>query len=90
MVISQTRLHLAEYRESFGTHPAIWGGICSVSVLLDSFTDEQFDAHLDEVIAAAGDGRGMIFSIADTAPPAASLDRIRRIGERLADFGPVP
>ncbi len=85
-----TRLHLAEYRESFGTHPAIWGGICSVSVLLDSFTDEQFDAHLDEVIAAVGDGRGMIFSIADTAPPAASLDRIRRIGERLADLGPVP
>lgn len=84
-----TRLHLSEVREAFGTHPAIWGGICSVSVLEDSFTDEQFEAHLDEVIEAVGDGRRMILSIADTTPPAASLDRIRRIGERLATFGPV-
>ena len=84
-----TRLHLSEVREAFGTRPAIWGGICSVSVLEESFTDEQFEAHLDEVIEAVGDGRGMIFSIADTTPPAASLDRIRHIGARLATFGPV-
>ena len=84
-----TRLHLAEVRERFGVRPAIWGGICSLSVLEQSFSDEQFEAHLDEVIEAVGDGRGMIFSVADTMPPAASLDRIRRIGERVADFGPV-
>lgn len=84
-----TRLHLSEYRECFGVRPAIWGGICSVSVLEESLTEEQFDAHLDEAIEAAGDGRGMIFSIADTTPPNASLDRIRRIGERLAESGPV-
>ncbi len=84
-----TRLHLAEVREAFGTRPAIWGGICSASVLEQSFTDEQFEAHLDEVIEAVGDGRGIIFSIADTMPPAASLARIRHIGERLATFVPV-
>lgn len=81
-----TRLPLAEYRRVFGSHPAIWGGICSASVLPDSFTDEQFEAHLDEVIAAAGDFRGMIYSIADTTPPDASLDRIRYIGDRLAEL----
>ncbi|MCD6362281.1 MAG: hypothetical protein J7M38_15595, partial [Armatimonadetes bacterium] len=78
-----TRLPLAEYRREFGTRPAIWGGICSVSVLDQAMTDEEFEAHLDDVIGAVGDGRGMIFSIADTTPPDASLARIRRIGERL-------
>ena len=84
-----TRLPLRRYREVFGDHPAIWGGICSSSVLPSAFTDAEFEAHLDEVIEAAGDGRAMIFSIADTTPPDASVDRIRRIGERLAETGPV-
>jgi len=76
--VPMTRLPLAEYRREFGTRPAIWGGVCSVSVLDDSMTDEEFEAHLDDVIGAVGDGRGMIFSIAD---------RIRRIGERLGEHG---
>lgn len=89
-----TRLTLAEYRRVFGRRPAIWGGICSASVLRDSFSDEQFEEHIEEAIAAAGDleageGRGLIYSIADTTPPDADLDRLRYIGERLAELGPV-
>ncbi len=84
-----TRLPLATYREAFGSRPAIWGGVCSSSVLPSSFTDAEFEAHLDEIIEAAGDFRGMIYSIADTTPPDASIERIRRIGERLAELGPV-
>jgi len=83
-----TRLPLAAYREAFGNHPAIWGGICSASVLPSSFTDAEFEAHIEEVIEAAEDFRGMIYSIADTTPPDASIDRIRRIGERLAQIDP--
>jgi hypothetical protein len=83
-----TRLPLSEYREAFGSHPAIWGGICSASVLPESFTEAEFEAHLDEVIEAAGDFRGMIYSIADTTPPDASIQRIQRIGERLRGLTP--
>jgi len=84
-----TRLPLSAYRDAFGGHPAIWGGVCSSSVLTSSFTDAEFEAHLDEIIEAAGDFRGMIYSIADTTPPDASIERIRRIGERLAYLGSV-
>jgi uroporphyrinogen-III decarboxylase len=83
-----TRLSLQDYREAWGDRIAIWGGLCSVSVLPGSFSEEQFEAHLDEALAAAGDGRGLIFSLADTTPPEASLDRIRRIGERIEEWTP--
>lgn len=82
-----TRLSLADYRRDFGTRPAIWGGLCSVSVLPESMTYEQFEAHVEEAITAVGDGRGIVFSLADTTPPGASLERIRRVGERLAVAG---
>ena len=63
------------------------GRLCSVCVLPQSFTDAQFEAHLDEALAAAGDGRGIILSLADTTPPDASLERIRHIGERVYEYG---
>lgn len=79
-----TKLTLADYRRDFGTRPAIWGGLCSVCVLPESMTDAQFEAHVDDAIAAVGEGRGIVFSLADTTPPAAALERIRRGGEKLA------
>jgi uroporphyrinogen-III decarboxylase len=83
-----TRLSLGEYRDEFAGKIAIWGGICSVSVLPQSFTDEQFERHIDDALAAVGDGRGLIFSIADTTPPGASIERIRHLGERIAGYHP--
>lgn len=82
-----TRLTLADYRRDFGTRPAIWGGLCAVSVLPESMSDEQFEAHVDGAIEAVGDGRGIVFSLADTTPPGASLERIKRIGEKMAAWG---
>ncbi len=81
-----TRLPLSRYRELFQDRIAIWGGLCSVSVLPQSCTDAQFEAHVEEALAAIGDGRGLIFSIADTTPPDASLERIAHIGERLREY----
>lgn len=82
-----TRLTLADYRAAFGARPAIWGGLCSLCVLPESMTGEQFEAHVEDAIAAVGEGRGIVFSLADTTPPAASLERLRWIGERLARVG---
>ncbi|MBM3476294.1 MAG: hypothetical protein FJX75_23730 [Armatimonadetes bacterium] len=83
-----TRLSLRDYREAFADRIAIWGGLCSTCVLPASFTDEQFEQHTTDALDAAGDGRGLILSLADTTPPEASLERIRRIGERIA--GSIP
>ena len=78
-----TRLALADYRREFGVKLAIWGGLCAICVLPQSMTQEQFEAHVEEAINAVGDGRGIVFSLADTTPPGASVERIKWIGERL-------
>lgn len=80
-----TRMSLADYRRDFGTRPAIWGGLCSICVLEDSMTREQFEAHVEAAISSVGDGRGIVFSLADTTPPGASVERLRWIGDRLSD-----
>jgi uroporphyrinogen-III decarboxylase len=80
-----TRLSLREYREQLGTQPAIWGGLCSICVLPESFTEAQFEEHVQSALESVGDGRGIVFSLADTTPPAADVRRIRRIGQLIAD-----
>lgn len=85
-----TKLSLADYREAFGVRPSIWGGLCSVCVLPQSMSEEQFLAHVQGALEAVGDGRGIVFSLADTTPPGASLERIRAIGEMIAAWEPGP
>lgn len=83
-----TRLSLREYREAFGDRIAIWGGLCSTCVLSSVFTEAQFEQHLDDALSAVGNGRGIIFSLADTTPPEASMQRLRRVGERIGEWAP--
>ncbi|MEN6645256.1 MAG: uroporphyrinogen decarboxylase family protein [Armatimonadia bacterium] len=80
-----TRLSLEQYRRDFEGEVAIWGGLCSVCVLGESMTEEQFEAHVGEAIAAAGDGKGIVLSLADTTPPGAEVGRLRRIGEMVGE-----
>lgn len=84
-----TRLSLRDYREQFAGKIAIWGGLCSLSVLPQSFTDEQFVKHVDEALQAVAGGRGIVFSVADTLPPDADIDRVRYIGERVESLKPA-
>lgn len=84
-----TRLSLADCHARMGNSVAIWGGICSVSVLPGSFTEVQFEDHINAALDAFPDGCGIVYSIADTTPPDASLDRIRRIGEIIGAQQPM-
>ncbi len=80
---------LAELRRGMGDRTVVWGGIPSVALLDDSMSDEQFETYLDAVFADLGTGERLILGVSDNVPPAANLDRIARITERVATFGPV-
>lgn len=84
-----TRLTIGEIRQAFDGQITIMGGIPSVALLRDSMNDRQFEQFLDDFFEQIGAGDHLILGISDTTPPAAEFDRLRRIAERIEEFGPV-
>ena len=80
---------LAEARAAWGDRVIIWGGVPSV-MLEDPFTDEQFEAYLDDLFRTVAPGSAFILGIADNAMPGSKIERIRRITEIVEERGTVP
>lgn len=80
---------LAEARQAWGDRVIIFGGVPS-SILEDPFTEEQFEAYMDEVFRAIAPGRAFLLGIADNAMPGSKIERIRRITEMVDQRGWCP
>jgi methylmalonyl-CoA mutase cobalamin-binding domain/chain len=78
-----TKVRVEEYYRAWGDKLTLWGGIPSNLLLAESTSDENFEAYLDHLFKSIGDGRRMIFGIADTTPPNAVYERLLRIGDRV-------
>jgi len=85
-----TKVRIEEYYQRWGDKLTLWGGIPSNLLLSESASDEEFEAYLDHLFTSIGDGRRMIFGIADTTPPNAVYDRLRRIGDRVEKEARLP
>ncbi len=86
---TNSSLSLKEVRDVFGDKITIWGGIPSISVLENTMSDYEFEAHINGMFEAIGAGDHMILSIADTTPPDAEFSRIEYIAKKAREFGPV-
>jgi len=84
-----TKLTLREIKTAFSGRITIWGGIPSISVLENSMSDYEFDKFIDMTMESAGRGDHLILSIADTTPPGAKFERIKKIAKKAREFGPV-
>lgn len=84
-----TSLSLKEIMSRLEDRITIWGGIPSIAVLEESMSDYEFEAYLDKLLSNIGDGKHIIFSIADTTPPGAKFERIKLIAEKIREFGSV-
>jgi hypothetical protein len=84
-----TSLTLKEVRNVFGSRITIWGGLPSICVLEDSMSDYEFEKYINEILENIGSGDNLILSFADTTPPAAKFERIKRVAGLVRKFGPV-
>ena len=84
-----TSLTLQAVKEKFAGKISIWGGIPSISVLESSMSQYDFEKYIDQLLGGIGRGDHLIFSIADTTPPAARFDRILYLQKKIKEFGPV-
>ena len=80
---------LAEARAAWGDRVIIWGGVPS-AILEPAFTDEQFEACMDEVFRVIAPGKAFILGIADNAMPGSDIRRIRRITQMVNERGKCP
>jgi methanogenic corrinoid protein MtbC1 len=85
-----TKVRIGEYYRRWHEKLVIFGGIPSNILLEDIVDDDGFDGYLDEMLKAVVPGDRLIVGIADTTPPNASWDRLRRLGDRLRQEGRLP
>ena len=85
-----TKVRLEEYYRRWRDRLTIFGGIPS-NILLDDLTSAaDFEGYLDAMFKNLTPGDRLIVGIADTTPPQANWDRLRRIGDRVAKEGRLP
>jgi len=84
-----TKLSFTDYYSNFREKITIWGGIPSIAVLGETMSDKDFFRFVDGVFSNLGNGKRLIFSIADTLPPATRFDRVEHIAKMCREFGPV-
>lgn len=85
-----TKVPIEEYYRRWGERLTIWGGIPQSMLLEETASEEEFEAYLDRFFKAVAPGRRLIVGIADTTPPDAVFDRLRRLGEAVAKRGRLP
>ncbi len=85
-----TKVPIEEYYKRWSGNLTIWGGIPQSLLLPETASDADLESYLDHFFKAVAPGRRLIVGIADTTPPNAVFDRLRRIGERVAREGRLP
>lgn len=71
-----TKLSFKDYRNEFNGRKTIWGGVPSVLLLKNSYSDEDFRNYIKLLIHDCKPYDHLILSISDTTPPDAEFDRI--------------
>ena len=82
-----TSCTLEELRQAFAGRIAIWGGIPSVLLCIDSASDEEFRRSIDDLLARYGRETRFVLGVSDMVTADCEWDRMRYISERVAAIG---
>ncbi len=81
---------LKEAREAWGNEMIIWGGIPSIIMEEESFSDEEFEAYMVDMFKTIAPGDAFILGVADNVTAQAKLERVTRVGEMIEEYGTIP
>ncbi|MBI3911687.1 MAG: hypothetical protein HY320_12250 [Armatimonadetes bacterium] len=80
---------LEEVRAAWGNRVIIWGGVPS-TILEDLYTEEAFEAYMEQLFRTIAPGDAFILGVADNVMPGAKIERIRRITQMVAERASYP
>jgi len=81
-----TSIDIADTRRLWGDRVTMGGGIRTV-VLTDTFSEDEFEALLEDLFRAVVPGDRFILGFGDNLPTDASFGRVKRIAEFWAARG---
>ena len=84
------RVKIEDYYRQWGDKITIFGGIPQSLLSEETASEDDFQGYLDHFFKAVAPGRRIIVGVADTTPPNAVFDRLRRMGDRVAKEGRLP
>ncbi len=84
-----TKQTLREIRARWSPAVAVYGGIPSVMLLADLYSEGDYAVYMDHLFAELGTGERLVLGVADMVPPDADLGRLEDIKRRIQKFGPV-
>jgi hypothetical protein len=84
-----TNIGVAQARAVWGDRITIWGGIASTMMSV-SVPEEEFEAHVRQVLSEAVPGDHFILGTGDNVPTDSSLERIQRVTELVEELGSYP
>ena len=84
-----TSIDVRETRRLWRDRVTMWGGLAAV-ILTSVFSDDEFEAFLEDLFDAVAPGDRFILGFGDNVPTDASFARIKRIAEFWAKRGAYP
>ena len=84
------KVKIEDYYRQWGDKIAIFGGIPQSLLSEDTASEEDFQQYIDHFFKAVAPGSRIIVGVADTTPPHAVFDRLRRLGDRVEKEGKLP
>ncbi len=85
-----TKLTVGEYYRRWHDKMTIFGGIPSTLLLEETTSEKDFDDYLNLLFRSIAPGDHFIIGVADTVPPQAKFDRLRKIGHAVKERGRLP
>lgn len=84
-----TSINVAETRRLWQGRVAMWGGLPTIT-LTSTFSDDEFERSLDELLRAVAPGDRFILGYGDNVPTDGLFHRIQRVAQFWAEKGTYP
>ncbi len=81
---------LKEARDAWGTDMIIFGGIPSIIMEEEFFTDEEFEEYMIDLFRTIAPGDAFILGVSDNVTAPAKLERVSRVTEMIEQYGKYP
>jgi hypothetical protein len=85
-----TKLSIREYYSRWADRITIFGGIPSNLLLEETTSETDFNRFFDDLFPSIAPGSRFILGVADTVPPDANFNRLRRIKKLVEEKGQLP